>query len=265
MRKGLLAGAILTTTAAVTLLGFTVVASASSSTNPPAPQKAALAPQTVGPLTTHESIYKPLNPCRIVDTRNVGNLTSGVGRNFVVSGTTLFVPQGGTAGGCGIPAAATAVTVSMSTTNVTGSGYLKAWPRGGAEPTATALLMSPGAGNFTGTTIPISSSGITVRPVGAGGRLVVDVTGYYEPQMYGVFNDNGTNRGTSRLFLYSHTIGTGLYVLETDTDVSACTISTSAWAQYHAEAYGSGDFIYVQTANTSNVAADIFFQVAATC
>ena len=56
------------------------------------------------PTVSPETLFVPIAPCRIIDTRSGGGkIPSGSTRNFVVSGMTGFGGQGGTAGGCGIP------------------------------------------------------------------------------------------------------------------------------------------------------------------
>src|SRR3954452_7313942 len=62
-----------------------------------------------------ETSFVSVSPCRIADTRAAGGaLQVGASRAFTVRGTQQFVPQGGKSGGCGIPAAASSVTVSIS-------------------------------------------------------------------------------------------------------------------------------------------------------
>ena len=216
----------------------------------------------------HENSYATIAPCRILDTKTAtgGNLVAGVTRNFVVGGTSGFAPQGGNSGGCNIPTNATAITASISSSSTTGNGYLRAWARGTTEPTlATTVLLVKGVQQFTGTTIPISPSGISVKAYGGNTRFVIDVTGYYIPKMYAVILSTGTFVGYSRITGLSHTTGSGFYTLSTDTDVSTCAINVSSFANYQAAGYASGSNIYVQTSNAAGTAGDFYFQVAVTC
>jgi Tol biopolymer transport system component len=123
----------------------------------------------------------PVTPCRIADTRLVGGALTGAVRTFTVTGTGP-ASQGGNPGGCGIPASATAVVVSLSAVAPSGPGYLRAWPADEAPPTATLVNYWGGQGVTNTTTVKLSASDqITVRNFTSGAHLVIDVTGYYEP------------------------------------------------------------------------------------
>src|SRR5437667_8121983 len=70
-------------------------------------------------------VYTPVTPCRIIDTRATGAggpIVPGVQRDFLVSGTTGFDTQGGTAGGCGIPDGATAAMLNLVVVKPAGAG-----------------------------------------------------------------------------------------------------------------------------------------------
>lgn len=85
------------------------------------------------------------------------------------------------AGVGGVPADATAVTLNVTVTGTTASGFLTLWPAGASQPTASNLNW------VAGQTIP---NAVTVK-VGAGGKVnvfnaagnatvIVDVVGYYD-------------------------------------------------------------------------------------
>jgi hypothetical protein len=271
MRKALWTGVLVSCTVATVVVTSAVTASAGNAgpapAQPGAPRLAGLAVTATAPQST----YTAITPCRIVDTRiaSARNLQPGARRDFAVSGTTLFVPQGGTSGGCGVPAAAVAVTASMSVTDVVGGGYLKAWARGGTEPTATALLLARGSGSFTGTTVPVSASGMSVRPVGGGGRLVVDVTGYFAPPVSAVIgNLGGVLAGGTRVVSATRT-GVGSYSVVADRDLTGCAASaTMDGGQFYVTADIEGGAVVAQTwfVNAGGpVLADLSWSLVVTC
>ena len=84
-------------------------------------------------------VFTPLTPCRIIDTRVVGGpIVPGLPRDFVVGGTQGFEAQGGHAGGCGIPDAATAAMLNFIAVDARGPGDLRAWPFGQPVPLRAA-------------------------------------------------------------------------------------------------------------------------------
>lgn len=251
--------------AALSLVGITA-ASGAASPNPPHPtlKKPMVVSGVVG--SGHDHSYVPIAPCRVVDSNQStgGNLQTNVARTFRVSGTSGFLAQGGTDGGCGVPAWASAVTANISGTNTQGKGYLRTWAAGYVEPNATSLLLQTGVEHFTGLTVPISASGTTVRPLNAKTRFVMDVTGYYQPSVYGIFLSDGSLYGGSQLSPYSHS-STGSYTLYATKTLSQCSIQATAWADYRAEAYASGNYIYATVTTAGGTPVDAYFQVAATC
>lgn len=252
--------------AVVSLAAATAAAAGTSGPNPPIPslKKPMIATGAVG--SGHDHSYVPVTPCRVVDTNlsSGGNLRANVARSFAVSGNSGFPSQGGTSGGCGIPSYASAVSATISGTGTTGSGYLRAWASGYSEPNATSLLLQPNVAHFTGLTIPVSASGVTVKAINAKTRFVMDVTGYYQPSFYGVFNSTGTNYGSSGLSLSSHS-SAGAYTLTGARSFTGCSVQATAWSSYRAEAYGSGSNIYVTVTDPAGNPTDAYFQVAVTC
>ena len=130
--------------------------------------------------------YVPLAaPCRVVDTRVVGGaITAGGSRAFQVAGSGAnFVAQGGTAGGCAIPAGVTAAEVTVTAISPAGSGYLRVSPNNGSNPTATFLAYSSGIGIANTGTVTMSAAGdfkdLLVRNFVGATQIVIDVQGYF--------------------------------------------------------------------------------------
>lgn len=205
----------------------------------------AQSPPSVQPSAA-ESSYVPITPCRIVDTRTgtgTGGTPIGSGqtRAYNVGGTFGFGPQGGKSGGCGIPVGATALAATMTAVNPSHGGYMRAWPNGQSEPTATLLNY----GNFsigTGATISINSStanALKVRNYYGPTDLVIDVSGYYVKQLAGMIKYDGLPHTGSSRIVSSTKVGTGVYDVQFDRDVRNCAATASV--------YSSGKGFYAST------------------
>ena len=138
--------------------------------------------------------FVPLPPCRIIDTRKKNAiLLAGETRIFQVAGSTEFEPQGGTLGGCGVPAgepgnpdpAAAAVMINLVAVDVAGKGNLRAWAFGQPEPLATSINFQKIDMNIAnGLIVPIAGiAGVTgdlnIQANFSAAHIVADVTGYF--------------------------------------------------------------------------------------
>src|SRR5712692_11928742 len=149
---------------------------------------AAAAPIASATDLTGQLTFIGIVPCRILDTRGFGwtgqagppSLVANTTRTFQITGTVPGVPAQ-----CGIPTAATAISVNFTATNFAGAGDIRAFPAGGTVPLASIL-------NYhleniaNATTVPLGPSGggengITVQADGAGTDFLADVNGYYVP------------------------------------------------------------------------------------
>ena len=176
--------------AAALIIGLNAASASSSPPTPPAVPAATgtvLTPASVDPQTQPETLFKSVAPCRVVDTRiRGGALASGTARAFFVGGTYGFAPQGGKTGGCGIPAGATAVAAVVTAVSPVNGGFLVAWPYATAEPNSSILNYPAHTTAGTGVTLALSSGGsqgLTIRNSGGPTQLIIDVQGYYVPQI----------------------------------------------------------------------------------
>ncbi len=244
------------------------------------------APPAAGPRalggTNREAVFTPIAPCRLVDTRSAGGKI-GVGqqRAYDVRGTgATFAAQGGLGGGCGIPAAATAVEVTVTAAETDGSGFLRVFP--GAEPNATFLnststfnASNTGTVTICGATggICVVNSDIRVKNYSAPTHVIIDVQGYFQQQMGAHVGSNGTlgrnSRGSS-----SERSGVGTYQVRFDRDISACVYSANIGTAAAGTANGfvsvqpeaaDEQGVFVKTYNTDGVATDQPFYVTVTC
>jgi hypothetical protein len=129
-------------------------------------------------FNTSGSTYFPLNPSRILDTRNgtglAGPSGSHAARTFNVSG------QGG------VPAGATAVTGNLTVTGQTSGGFLFLGPESTNDPTSSTLNFPVSDDRANGVTVALGTGGklsVTfVAPApGPTAHVIFDVTGYFVP------------------------------------------------------------------------------------
>ncbi len=194
-----------------------------------------------------ESVLTPMTPCRIVDTRLAGGPVLST-RSFYVGGTTEFVTQGGNVGGCGIPVGTTAIAANIVATGETGSGYMKAWPAGATAPTASIINFSRGVTIANELTLAINPTAALALNVLASAhtQVVIDVTGYYRPQISADITSSGAFfNNTARVLSVTHP-GTGSYVVTVDRPSEVCSAQVTSvdaghWADAITEANGTVD------------------------
>jgi len=130
-----------------------------------------------------ETLFVPIDPCRITDTRVSGGAFGGeTVRSYSATGSGLS-GQGGE-DDCGIPATATAISLNFTAVSPVGFGYLRAWPYGESEPMATLMAFNGGVSISNATALTICggcANEFSVKIYGANTHLVTEVVGYYEP------------------------------------------------------------------------------------
>jgi hypothetical protein len=126
--------------------------------------------------------YTPLTPCRILDTRVAGGiLVADTPRTFDVDGSS-FAAQGGVNQSCGVPfGAASAVAMTITVTQPTGTSFLSAWGLGTAP--FTAVLVFTGGQTIANTTIvpvvPGAGNDFSMLVAGVNTHVIADVVGYF--------------------------------------------------------------------------------------
>jgi hypothetical protein len=140
------------------------------------------------PDTVDGSLYVPVTPCRVVDSRAQRAFAAAIMppdtyRLTQVSGDgPTIAEQGGRAGGCGVPDGATAVELALSAVTPQLTGYLRAWPSGLAAPNATFLNYTNGRATTNAGAVPLAATGVqdmVLANFGGGTETVVDVLGYF--------------------------------------------------------------------------------------
>jgi len=194
-------------------------------------------------------------------------------RAFAVRGTSGFPGQGGKSGGCGIPESAVAVAASFTASGETATGRLTAYAYGAAAPTTTVLSYSKGVNITSSATVKFASAGVTphlrVFNRAASTHLVVDVTGYFVPQIHAVIYPEGAVYGGSKRVLSATRLSAGSYRVTIDRDLTGCTPVVSVHGgPYFASGYESGSFVYATTYQLSGgspVPTDLFWDLTVIC
>jgi hypothetical protein len=229
--------------------------------------------QAVPGLGQAELLYVPIAPCRVVDTRggtgsNGTPFSSGTARSYYVGGTVGFPQQGGRPGGCGIPESAMAVSVTVLAYEPGGSGRLKAWPHGTAEPNANVQYYgSTSLG--TGATLPLTAGSgrdLRIRNFNTSTDVLLDVTGYYVPQLYAYLDPSGSLIDHSGRVVSSERTSVGSYTITWDRNVGSCVgVASSDLTGYIVSVYTDGNSSYVRVDDNAGTAADYYVNVSLHC
>ncbi len=147
-----------------------------------------------------ESVYTPLAPCRVLDTRSAtggAKLPAATPRVVKLRGVaTNFSTQGGSASGCGVPDPvnnaniAQAVAVNIVAVAPDGPGFLVAFATGTAMPSASTLNFSTGETIANGVIVPMCSGStaaggpcvngdLTIVAGVSAVHVIIDVVGYF--------------------------------------------------------------------------------------
>jgi hypothetical protein len=117
--------------------------------------------------------FYPLTPCRISDSRSSG----GGGTLSALTNRTITVAG---AGGCGVPATATAFALNVTVVPKTTLGFLTLWPNNGSQrPTVSTLNALTGTVTANMAIVPAGSAGDILAYATDATELIVDVTGYF--------------------------------------------------------------------------------------
>jgi hypothetical protein len=140
-------------------------------------------PRGLGDLVD-DLVYTPQNPCRIVDTRNVGSgaLRGNATNGFDVDGFD-FTAQGGSPTGCDVPfGTAGAIAMTITAVQPAATGYLTAYAYGDDQPLAATMVFTAGVPALSTTTITRIHPGSGfdfVMYTSQTTHVVIDVIGYF--------------------------------------------------------------------------------------
>lgn len=130
--------------------------------------------------------YTPMQPCRIIDTRNTvqGPIAAGGTRAFLaIAGT--YAAQGGSATDCGTTGVVpSAVALNVTAVRPDRGGYATVYPSGTTAPTTSSLNYTASAivnnAIITKVPNPLASTDFDIFSFGQS-HYVVDIVGYFAP------------------------------------------------------------------------------------
>lgn len=145
----------------------------------PAAATVVQAPAPTAIATATAAGFQPVEPARIVDTReNLGAtaLVAGVSKRIQVTGRG------------GVPQGASAVSGNFTVVGPAGNGFLTLWNCSTSQPVVSTVNFSAGQVTPNAATVPLDPTGGVCVYSNVGHQLVIDVNGYY--------SDGGTSRFT---------------------------------------------------------------------
>jgi hypothetical protein len=138
---------------------------------------------------SNDLVYTPVQPCRIIDTRNTGAgaINANTTRSFVAINASNFTGQGGSATNCGtLGLSATAVAINLTAVTPATGGYATVYPFGTTQPLAASVNFTAGAvvNNSVIAQIPnpLASFDFTIFSL-AQSHYVADIVGYFAPNV----------------------------------------------------------------------------------
>lgn len=139
------------------------------------------------------SVYVPLTPCRIYDSRvafgGPGPFTANSTRNINIVGVTGPFP-GGPLTGCGVPGytgplpGATAVAINITAASPAANGNFKVWQTSHTEPTFASIINFRTGANIANAAVialdddVVEGDDLEFR-ASQGSELIIDVLGYF--------------------------------------------------------------------------------------
>lgn len=263
--------AALAVTAAAAVWVTTTVVGASTASNAPDGARIVRAAGTDSPT---ESNFVSVKPCRLVDTRATGQVQPGQIKSYKTQGDTTS--QGGSAD-CGVPPTAGAVELNVTAISATSTGFLRLYPAGGAEPTATFMNYTPTFNVSNDASVALTAgknANLKMKNYGGRVQVVIDVLGYYVPNLMAVVQSNGTlTRGNGVLTVARE--APGQYRVNFERNITGCAFSgglnddqdglgSKGYLAMARSGSGAGG-VFVETYNSSGTKTDTDFHVVVTC
>lgn len=211
-------------------------------------------------------LYTQVRPCRVFSKKSSAPLSTKY-KSFAIAGTIGFEVQGGTRGGCGVPASASSVVVALTKTSGSAPATLRA-RASDAEP-YTLFKLSPN--QTSSMTLPIADGRLEIATSSDSTDLYGDVVGYFAPQLTAfLLNDGQTLTATSRV-IRTERIEVGHYRVTFDRDIVGCAIAVNVYGGYYsgsgyATAYNAVDILTWSNGSDGTPAPlDLNTQVAVHC
>lgn len=120
--------------------------------------------------TPATSAYRPVGPCRLLDTRDAGApLAAGAALSFA------------TAGRCGIPDGASALALTVIITGPAAAGFAVVWQTGLERPPTSTLNFAANETRANGAIVAVGAQDSIDVMVNVAAHVIVDVTGAFVP------------------------------------------------------------------------------------
>ena len=116
--------------------------------------------------------YRPVTPCRLLDTRDPGLAKPSAGQSLVLA----------VRGRCGVAADATAVAVTVTVDEAVAAGFLTAWPSGLAMPLASSNNYAVGETRANAALLSLGIDGALSLFTNQSAHIIVDVMGEFFPR-----------------------------------------------------------------------------------
>ncbi|KQX06420.1 MULTISPECIES: hypothetical protein [unclassified Leifsonia] len=234
MRKSLVVvvGAILT--AGILVAGVGTGAAMAETPPPDQPADAKAEAPALGPAVPlpaqQRAVYTPINTCRIVNTTaGLGKMANNQVRAFRVRGSGSMTGQGGGGTGCGIPLGASSITAVVTTLDSIAGGRLIGYPTGAPSVFRFASYVK-GEGTATAT-LTLAARGVaaplSIKNIGGPTHLVIDVTGYFLPQISAKVSGTGDLTTASSRVLSATQFSTGIFRVTLDAPADGCVAVAS--------------------------------------
>ncbi|HEX8408137.1 MAG TPA: SBBP repeat-containing protein [Thermoanaerobaculia bacterium] len=118
---------------------------------------------------SNATTFHVIAPCRLIDTRGGGAVSSTAPRTIQVAGR------------CGVPFGATAVAANVTAVTPASNGFLAFYPAGAAWQGTNTVSYRTGRTRATGSVLGLSPTGaVTAITDAASQDFIVDVTGYFQ-------------------------------------------------------------------------------------
>jgi hypothetical protein len=123
------------------------------------------------PPASNSLQFYPLTPCRVLDTRTLGQpIVGGTSRTFAISSSS-----------CGTLNNAAAYALNLTVVPQSGLGYLTVWPAGQPQPFVSTLNSLDGTVLANAAIVPAGAGGLVSFYASNTTDLVVDINGYFAP------------------------------------------------------------------------------------
>ena len=128
-------------------------------------------------------LMAPVNPTRVLDTREKTSPTVGTTFDGIGEGGGAIAPQSirevQIGGRSVVPPTATAISINVTATEATGEGYFTIWPCGPTKPVVSSVNYDAGQNIANSVVVPLSADGkICISTGVSAAHAVVDVTGW---------------------------------------------------------------------------------------